>query len=125
MNSSPILKIEYKLTIESAFSVLDAVPESGNLKESAEITSAGVKKRTEIDFSIAGISESLSDEINALNTRKAYFQITDVNGIVYTVGTTAYRARLNAQLEAGGAPGSFSGYRCMITLVSPSGCTFQ
>jgi len=125
MNSAVITKIEYKLPDQENFTVLDIIPESGNLKQEPKKTSAGIVYTAISEFLIAGISVELDNEIKSINNRKAYFRITDADDMVYLVGSTEFPARLSAQLDMGGTPGAFKGYRCTITQNSTTGCTIQ
>ena len=125
MNAAVITKIEYKLPGSENFIVLDIVPQSGKLKEDPKPTNAGLVYNTLVDFLIAGISGELDYEIKSINNRKAYFRVTDADDVVYLVGSTDYPARLSAQIDLGGTPGAFKGYRCTITQNSTTGCTVQ
>jgi hypothetical protein len=125
MNSAVITKIEYKLPDQENFIVLDIVPESGKLKQDPKQTSAGMVYTAISEFLIAGISGELDYEIKSINHRKAYFRITDADDVVYMVGSPEFPARLSAQLDMGGTPGAFKGYRGTITHNSTTGCTIQ
>lgn len=125
MNSAVITKIEYQLPGHEDFIVIDIVPESGKLKQDIKRPGAGNVYTTIADFLIAGISVELDYEIKSINIRKAYFRLTDADDVVYLVGSVDYPARLVAQFDLGGAPGSFKGFRCTITQISPTGYTIQ
>lgn len=125
MNAAVITKIEYGLPGAIEFTVLDIVPQSGKLKEDQKRTNAGIIYTTVVDFLIVGVSVELVSEIKTINNRKAYFRCTDADNVIYLVGSTDYPARLSAQLDLGGSPGSFKGYRCTITQISTTGCTIE
>lgn len=125
MNSAVITEIEYKLPGQENFTVLDIVPNPEKLKEDPKQTAAGVIFTTVANFLIAGMSVELSNEIKSIVHGKAYFRITDADGVVYLVGSTDYPARLSAELDLGGTSGSFKGFRCTITQNSTTGCTIQ
>lgn len=125
MNSAVITKIEYKLPGDEEFSILDIVPESGKVKEEPKRTNSGLLYNTVADFLIAGLSVELNEQIRLINGRKSYFRITDADELIYLVGSVDFPARLTAQFDLGGTPGSFKGYRCTISQISTTGCTIQ
>jgi len=125
MNAAVITKIEYRLPGDIEFTVFDIVPESGKLNEDQKPSKADLIFTTVIDFLIVGMSIELNAQIKSINNRKAYFRITDADDVVYLVGSTDYPARLSAQIDLGGTPGAFKGYRCTITQNSTTGCTVQ
>lgn len=125
MNSAVITKIEYQLPGDVDFSILDIVPESGKLKEESKRTYAGLIYNTGADFLIAGMTVELNEQIRLMNGRKSYFRITDADDMIYLVGSEDFPARFAAQLDLGGSPGSFKGYRCSISQISTTGCTIQ
>lgn len=125
MNAAVITKIECNLAPDENFTALDIVPESGKLKDDSKRTASGIIFTTVVDFLIAGMSVELKEQIKSINSRKAYFRVTDADDVVYLVGSTDYPARFSAQLDLGGSPGLFKGYRCTITQNSTTGCTIQ
>lgn len=125
MNSAVITKIEHKLPPASSFSEFVIVPESGKLRQDSKLENGETIYNAVVDFLIAGVTTELNELMNLMNNRKATFKCTDADNVVYLVGSTNYMARFNAQLDLGGTPGSFKGYRCSITLISPEGCTVQ
>lgn len=125
MNSAVITKIEYQLPGDAEFTVFDIVPESGKLKQDWKVPGGGKVYTTVVDFLIAGLAVDLDVNMKLLDNRKAYFRITDADDLVYLVGSVDYPARLTSEIDLGGAPGSFKGYRCKITQISTTGCTIQ
>jgi hypothetical protein len=125
MNAAPITKIEYMLPGDSTFTEFAYVPESGKMTPAPSAPSAGTLYKTTIDFLIAGVSVESESEMKLLQNRKAYFKATRADGLICSVGSVAYPARMTAQLELGGAPGEFNGYRCTITHLSPDGVSVE
>lgn len=125
MNSAVITKVEYKLPEDLNFSVIDFVPQSGKMNEEPKATGAGTIYTTIIEFNIAGLSVVADELVKRLNNRKAYFKLTDSEGLVYNVGSENFAARFLAKSALDGSPGSFRGYRCFITLNSTSGCIVE
>jgi hypothetical protein len=125
MNSGVIIKIEVRMVGGSTFSEIDFIPESAKMKEEPRREPAGLSFLTTIDFKVAMLSEDNDSVLNAINNRKAEFRITDANDTVYLVGSVNYPARLLYNRSADGTPGSFNGYLCVITQISPEGCTIQ
>lgn len=125
MNAAVITKIEYKLPGEENFTVFDIVPESGKLKQDPNASGSGKRYTTLVDFLIAGLTVDKDVLMKLLDNRKAYFKITDADNLVYLVGSVEYPARLSSEIDLGGAPGSFKGYRCKITQISTTGCKLQ
>lgn len=125
MNAAVITKIEYQLPGEVEFSVFDMVPESGKFNELWNATGAGKIYTTTVNFLIAGLTVDKDAVMKLLDNRKAYFRITDADDLVYLVGSVDYAARLSSEIDLGGAPGSFKGYRCKITQISTTGCKLQ
>lgn len=125
MNSAVITKIEYKLPGAADFDIFDIVPETGKLSEDHKIVDGNLIYTTIIDFLIAGLNIDLKGLIRSLEGRKCYFRITDADDLIYLVGSVDYMARLSAELDLGGTPGSFKGYRCKISLISTTGLTLE
>lgn len=125
MNSAVITKVEYMFPGENEYTVLDIVPHAGKLSHEPKLTSAGLLYSAKADFLIAGTSTELNQQMSILNARKSIFRLTDADGLVYIVGSESYPARILSVLDLGGSPGSFKGYRCTITLTSPTGCMVQ
>lgn len=125
MNSAVIVNAEYKFPEQNEFSVLDIVPHSGKLNEDPKRSGSGMLYSLKADILIAGVSAEKNELMNSFNGRKATFRITDADGIVYLIGTENYAARMLATLDLGGSPGSFKGYRCVITYNSTKGCIVQ
>jgi hypothetical protein len=125
MNAAVITKIEYKMTGEVDFTIIDFIPESAKFNQDSKRTGAGTLYTTTVDFNIAGLSVDADELTKKLNNRKCGFRITDSEDLVYLVGSDQYPARLNAKLAVDGSPGSFRGYRCNITQYSPTGYTLE
>lgn len=125
MNSAVITKIEYKLPEQENFTTLDIVPQSGKLKEDPSRTTSGIIYNTVVDFLIAGVSAELNSQIKSIDARKAYFRCTDADNVVYLVGSADYPARIICQVDLGGTPGLFKGYRCSINHISTTGSIIE
>lgn len=122
MNSAVITKFEYRLLENPEFTLMDRILYSGKLKEESQRTGAGLIFTTIVELSISKITAENDAPIKLINNRKAQFRVTDANGTIYLVGDDRYPARLLHQKALDGAPGSFGGYRCTITLKSTTGC---
>jgi len=123
MNSAVITKIEHRIFPEAEFTPLEIIPHSGKLSSPFKKSSAGNSYYdTAVQFNIAK-SELAKDVIlKSIVNRKAQYRVTDANGVVYLVGSGTYPARLTYTRAIDGSPGSFNGYRCVITCQSVDGC---
>lgn len=119
MNAAIITKIEFRLLENPEFSILDHTFFSGTLKQDSQRTRAGMLYITVMDFSVPKIIQESNSIIKSLNNRKAQFRATDANGTIYLLGNDNFPARLLHQKAIDGTPGSFGGYKCVITYRSP------
>ncbi|WP_299576656.1 hypothetical protein [uncultured Sunxiuqinia sp.] len=121
MNSAVITKIEYQLDGQQDFSEIEIIPHSAKMSEDHARTRAGDLHKTNAQFNIAKVCPETDSILLAVKSRRAQFRITDANGVIHLVGSTSYPARLSYEKGLDGSPGSFNGYRCLITCSSPVG----
>lgn len=120
MNAAVIIKIEYRLLENPEFLILDLILYSAKLRQDSQKTGAGTVYTTVVDLSVSKINQENNSIIKSIDHRKAQFRATDANGTIYLLGNDNYPARLVHQKALDGTPGSFGGYRCVITYESPS-----
>jgi hypothetical protein len=123
MNSAVITKIEHRIFPEANFVQLEIIPHSGKLSSPFQKNSSGNSYyNTTVTFNIAKSEPAKDAILKNIVSRKGQYRITDANGVVYLVGSETYPARLTYTRAIDGTPGSFNGYRCVITCQSVSGC---
>ena len=122
MNSGVVVKIEYRLIGSLIFADLDVIPYSGNISEVWKKPIPGLIATVAVDFKKENWSPINNTLMKSLLNRKAQYRITDANGTVSLVGTDKNPARLLYGAIVTGTAGSFNGYTCTITWLSPTGC---
>lgn len=124
MNSAVITKIEYRIFPEANFSALDIIPQSGKLSEPL-LTNGGGNSYydCQVPFTLAKSEAAKDTLLKSIAKRKAQYRLSDANGVVYLVGDESYPARLTYTRNLDGQPGSFNGYRCVITCKTLTGIT--
>ena len=121
MNSAVITKIEYRLIESQEFTELKNILYSGRPTEQVDRTRAGNLHKTSVPFKIAKVSADNDLLLQPILNRKSQFRLTDGNGAVHLVGSDQFPARLTYTKSLEGSPGSFNGYNCTITCLSPEG----
>ena len=123
MNSGVVVKIDYRLIGTVAFTDLDVIPYSGSITETWKKPFAGLIATVAVDFKKENWSPANNTMMKSLLNRKAQYRVTDANGTVSLVGSDKNPARLMFDAQVIGAAGSFNGFNCSITWLSPTGCT--
>lgn len=122
MNSGVVTKAEYRLIGNDLFTDLDVIPYSGSISESWKKPFAGLIATVAVDFKKENWSPANNALMKSLLNRKAQYRITDANGTVSLVGSDKNPARMMFDAQVAGAAGSFNGFTCSITWLSPTGC---
>jgi len=122
MNSGVVVKIEYRLIGTVPFIDLDVIPYSGTISEKWKKVFAGLIATIAVDFKKENWSPANNTLMKSLLNRKAQYRITDANGTVSLVGSDKNPARVLYDAQVSGAAGSFNGFTCAITWLSPTGC---
>jgi len=122
MNSGVVVKIEYRLIGNLIFADLDVIPYSGSISEKWKKPFAGLIATVDVDFKKENWSPANNTLMKSLLNRKAQYRVTDANGTVSLVGSDKNPSRMIYEAQVAGAAGSFNGFTCAITWLSPTGC---
>lgn len=122
INSAVVVKAEYRLIGSDTFIDLDIIPYSGSISETWKKPFAGLIATVAVDFKKENWSPTNNTLMKSLLNRKEQFRVTDANGTVSLVGSDKNPARLMYDAQVAAAAGSFNGFTCSITWLSPSGC---
>ncbi len=115
MNSAVITKLEYRFPDQALFTQISFTGFSANLTEQTSETFAGVLHTAVIQFRIPKSDAEKDRLMLSLSLRRAIYQATDGNGVVYVIGSKERGARLLYNRGADGKAGGLNGYEAVIT----------
>lgn len=115
MNTSVIVKIEYKFKESESWTEMAFTAYSASMSEKTETAYAGRKAICTVNFRVPQANNSNSELLNQIASRRSMWQITDSNMQVHRLGNDTIRARMEFTKQIDGKPGGWNGYECVIT----------
>ncbi len=119
MNAGTIIKIEYRIDGDTAYTSLAYTGFTAEYVTTVTQSAPGTSYQLQIQLKIPMIQKTVSETLSSLAGRKLNIRFTDGNGRVYTAGNSSYPARLQYRERISGTAGGWNGYEVTITRQSP------